>query len=42
VGLDDVLIVDTPDALLVSSTEAAKDVKKVVDQLRAEGRGDLL
>jgi mannose-1-phosphate guanylyltransferase len=42
VGLDDVIIVDTPDALLVSSAEAAQDVKKVVDRLKAEGRDDLL
>jgi mannose-1-phosphate guanylyltransferase len=42
VGLDDVVIIDTPDALLVSSTEASQDVKKVVDRLRDEGRDDLL
>jgi mannose-1-phosphate guanylyltransferase len=42
VGLDDVVIVDTPDALLVSSAEAAQDVKKVVDRLKDEGRDDLL
>jgi mannose-1-phosphate guanylyltransferase len=42
VGLDDVVIVDTPDALLVSSAEAAQDVKKVVDRLKEEGRDDLL
>lgn len=42
VGLDDVIIVDTPDALLVSSAEAAQDVKKVVDCLKEEGRDDLL
>ena len=42
VGLDDVVIVDTPDALLVSSAEAAQDVKKVVDRLKDEGREELL
>jgi mannose-1-phosphate guanylyltransferase len=42
VGLSGVIVVDTPDALLVSSVEAAQDVKRVVDQLRAEGREDLL
>jgi mannose-1-phosphate guanylyltransferase len=42
VGLDDVIIIDTPDALLVSSAEASQDVKKVVDRLKAEGRDDLL
>ena len=42
VGLDDVIVVDTPDALLVMAAEAAQDVKKVVDQLKAEGRDELL
>ena len=42
VGLDDIVVVDTPDALLVSSAEAAQDVKKVVDRLKDEGRDDLL
>jgi mannose-1-phosphate guanylyltransferase len=42
VGLDDVVVVDTPDALLVMSRERAQDVKAVVDALRAEGRTELL
>lgn len=42
VGLDDVVIVDTPDALLISSAAAAQDVKKVVERLKEEGRDDLL
>ncbi|NYG07572.1 mannose-1-phosphate guanylyltransferase [Phycicoccus badiiscoriae] len=42
VGLDDVVVVDTPDALLVMSRERAQDVKAVVDALRSEGRADLL
>ena len=42
VGLDDVVVVDTPDALLVMSRERAQDVKAVVDALRADGRTDLL
>ncbi len=42
VGLTDVIVVDTPDALLVCSAQAAQDVKKVVDRLKAEGRDDLL
>lgn len=41
VGLDDVVVVDTPDALLVMSRERAQDVKAVVDQLKAERRTDL-
>lgn len=42
VGLEGVVVVDTPDALLVTSVEAAQDVKLVVDRLKAEGRDDLL
>ncbi len=41
VGLDDVVVVDTPDALLVTTRARAQDVKRVVDALRAEGRTDL-
>lgn len=41
VGLEDVVVVDTPDALLVMSRERAQDVKVVVDALKAEGRTDL-
>ncbi len=41
IGLDDVVVVDTPDALLVLSRERAQDVKAIVDQLKATGRADL-
>ncbi len=41
VGLDDVVVVDTPDALLVTTRSRAQDVKRVVDALKAEGRTDL-
>ena len=41
-GLDDVVVVDTPDALLVVARSPAQDVKAVVDALRAAGRTDLL
>ncbi len=41
VGLDDVVVVDTPDALLVTSRARAQDVKKIVDGLRQEGGADL-
>ena len=41
VGLDDVVVVDTPDAVLVTTRARAQDVKRVVDALRAEGRDDL-
>lgn len=42
VGLGDVIVVDTPDALLVVAKDAAQDVKKVVDALAAQGRRDRL
>ena len=42
VGLDDIVVVDTPDALLVTTRERAQDVKAVVDALKAEGRTDVL
>jgi mannose-1-phosphate guanylyltransferase len=41
-GLNDVVVVDTPDALLVTTRERAQDVKAVVDHLRATARGHLL
>lgn len=40
-GLDDVVVVDTPDALLVTTRERAQDVKGIVDRLREIGRDDL-
>lgn len=40
-GLDDVVVVDTPDAVLVTSRARAQQVKAVVDALRAAGRDDL-
>lgn len=35
-GVEDLIIVDTPDALLVCSRERAQDVRKIVDQLKQE------
>ncbi|MFL6158785.1 MAG: mannose-1-phosphate guanylyltransferase [Marmoricola sp.] len=40
-GLDDVVVVDTGDALLVTTTDRAQDVKAVVEALKAAGRSDL-
>ena len=42
VGVDDLIIVDTPDVLLVCSKERAQDVKKIVEELRAKGKEELL
>jgi mannose-1-phosphate guanylyltransferase len=42
VGVEDLVVVDTPDALLIASKERSEDVKKVVDRLRRDERDDLL
>jgi mannose-1-phosphate guanylyltransferase len=42
VGVTDAVVVDTPDALLVTTRARAQDVKAVVDGLREQGRTDLL
>ncbi|WP_395656128.1 mannose-1-phosphate guanylyltransferase [Nocardioides sp.] len=41
VGLDDVVVVDTPDALLVTTRARAQDVKQVVAELKEAGRAEL-
>jgi mannose-1-phosphate guanylyltransferase len=41
IGLDDVVVVDTGDALLVTTRDRAQDVRQIVDALKAEGRADL-
>ncbi len=41
-GVPDVVIVDTPDAVLVTTLAAAQQVKAVVEALSAAGRTDLL
>ena len=42
IGLDGVVVIDTPDAVLVCAAERAQDVKQVVDRLAAAGRRELL
>ena len=42
IGVEGLVVVDTPDALLVSSRERSEEVKEVVDRLRREEREDLL
>lgn len=37
VGINDVMIIDTADALLVAHPDKSQDVKKVVDQLKKDG-----
>jgi mannose-1-phosphate guanylyltransferase/mannose-6-phosphate isomerase len=40
VGLQDVVVVETPDAVLVARRDKSQDVKKIVAQLGAEQRGE--
>lgn len=37
IGLDDIILVDTPDALLVSRRERVQDVRQIVKQLKENG-----
>ncbi len=42
IGVQDIVVVDTPDALLVTTSEHAQRVKAVVDALRLGGSSDVL
>jgi len=42
IGVTDIVVVDTPDALLVTTTAHAQRVKSVVDALKLSGRDDVL
>ena len=42
VGIPDAVVVDTPDAVLVTTRAHAQQVKSAVDSWRARGRDDLL
>lgn len=42
VGINNLIVVETPDAVLVCEKNRAQDVKKVVDLLRDNGKNDLL
>ena len=42
VGVEGLVVVDTPDALLITTKERSEQVKEVVDRLRREEREDLL
>lgn len=42
IGVDNLIIVDTDDALLVCNKEHAQDVKAIVDQLKKSGRPEAL
>ena len=38
VGVKDIVVVETPDAVLVADKERSQDVKRIVEQLKADGR----
>lgn len=42
IGVEDIVVVDTPDALLVTTQEHAQRVKETVNQLKASGETDVL
>jgi mannose-1-phosphate guanylyltransferase len=42
IGLDEVVVVDSGDAILVVKKDRAQDVRKAVEELRRRGREDLL
>jgi mannose-1-phosphate guanylyltransferase/mannose-6-phosphate isomerase len=39
-GVDDLIVVSTPDATLVAHRNAAQDVKQIVEQLKGAGRSE--
>jgi mannose-1-phosphate guanylyltransferase/mannose-6-phosphate isomerase len=41
-GLDDLIVIDTPDALLVARKDHAEEVRDIVDALKKEGRTEAL
>ena len=42
VGVENLIIVETEDAVLVCDKSRAQDVKMIVDRIRAEGREEYL
>ncbi len=42
IGLDDLIVIDTPDATLICPKSRSEEVKKIVDELKARGRHELL
>ena len=42
VGVDDLIVIETPDALLVCRADRAQDVKRVIEELEARGWKDVL
>lgn len=42
IGLEDIIVIDTPDATLICPKSRSQDVKKIVEELKTRGRHDLL
>jgi mannose-1-phosphate guanylyltransferase len=42
IGVEGLVVVDTPDALLITTKERSEDVKAIVERLKKDGREDLL
>jgi mannose-1-phosphate guanylyltransferase / mannose-6-phosphate isomerase len=42
VGVEDLVVVETADAVLVAGKDRVQDVKKIVEQLKRDGRGEAL
>lgn len=42
IGLEDVIVIDTGDAILICARDRAQDVKLVVEQLQRDGRAEFL
>lgn len=40
IGVEDLVVVDTPDAVMVASRERAQEVKQIVDLLKKDGRSE--
>ncbi len=42
IGLEDIIVIDTPDATLICPKSRSEDVKKIVEELKARGHQHLL
>ena len=42
VGVQDLIVVETPDAVMVCDRNHAQDVKSIVEELKRQGRTELL
>ena len=42
IGLSDIIVIDTPDAILICPKSRSQDVKQIVEELKARGRHEML